>query len=94
MSIILFYSMPGCGFCSKAESELQSEISSGKVKKLPHTQAPSHVNGFPHFTCNNKSSSGYINKKSLFIALNYSSNSIENYKHNNQIKYIDNFIGI
>ena len=28
---ILFYKMPGCGWCDKAESVLSKEISSGEI---------------------------------------------------------------
>jgi len=64
--------MQGCGFCAKAMKLFEQEISNGKIIVKPHLEAPSDVNGFPHFlnTDNGKSKSGLpSNKESLFSIL-------------------------
>jgi glutaredoxin len=47
--IIAFFFMPGCGHCEKCKTMLSNEISQGLVQLVPHTKAPKHVRGFPHF---------------------------------------------
>ena len=46
---ILFFFMPGCGFCEKCKKMFAKEISQGLIQLMPHTKAPKHVRGFPHF---------------------------------------------
>lgn len=57
---INFYFMKGCGFCNKAKDMLKPQIDSGMIVMLPHTEAPSGISGFPHFTSRqtNKSHTG------------------------------------
>ena len=47
--VIAFFFMPGCGHCENCKNMLSKEISQGLVQLLPHTKAPKHVRGFPHF---------------------------------------------
>ena len=46
---IVFFFMPGCGHCEKCKNMFANEIKQGLVKLMPHTKAPKHVRGFPHF---------------------------------------------
>ena len=46
---IVFFFMPGCGHCEKCKKMFANEISQGLVQLMPHTKAPKHVRGFPHF---------------------------------------------
>lgn len=75
MTIIL-YKMNGCGFCNKAEQELQNEIANGDVVVKSHTEAPSGITGFPHFenVQNKKSHTGFAKKEKLMIILGYKEN--------------------
>ena len=41
--------MPGCGHCEKCKNMFANEISQGLIQLVPHTKAPKHVRGFPHF---------------------------------------------
>jgi hypothetical protein len=72
---INFYSMgQNCGWCVKAENLLQEQIKSGEIVKLPDSQAPSGVNGFPYFLnpANGLSHSGYPgDKQTLYNKLQY-----------------------
>ena len=47
--VIAFFFMPGCGHCENCKNMLSQEIAQGLVQLLPHTKAPKHVRGFPHF---------------------------------------------
>ena len=49
MALVIMFSMPGCGYCTKAKKILSDDIASGKVVVKPHTDAKG-VSGFPHFT--------------------------------------------
>ena len=51
--MIIFYSMKGCGFCTKAKDMLKDEIAQGLVIVKPSSEAPEGINGFPHFTSSN-----------------------------------------
>jgi hypothetical protein len=72
---INFYSMgQNCGWCVKAENLLQEQIKSGEIVKLPASQAPSGVNGFPYFLnpANGLSHSGCPgDKQTLYNKLQY-----------------------
>ena len=46
---IVFFFMPGCGHCEKCKKMFANEISQGLIQLMPHTKAPKHVRGFPHF---------------------------------------------
>ena len=46
---IVFFFMPGCGHCEKCKNMFANEISQGLIQLVPHTKAPKHVRGFPHF---------------------------------------------
>jgi len=46
---IVFFFMPGCGHCEKCKKMFAKEISQGLIQLMPHTKAPKHVRGFPHF---------------------------------------------
>ena len=77
---IIFYSMGNmCGHCVAAERGLVAEMSSGQVIKKNSSEAPHGVNGFPHFTYNGVSSSGWGGKKNLFDRLGYKPDILENF---------------
>ena len=46
---IIFYSMPGCGFCVKSKELLKPQIDSGKIIQKPSSEAGGKFNGFPAF---------------------------------------------
>ena len=46
---IIFYSMPGCGYCVKAEQLLKKQIQDGTVIKKSASEANGQFNGFPAF---------------------------------------------
>ena len=58
--MIIFYNMPGCGFCQKAQEILSEYIKNKSVVVKNYKEAPSNVNGFPYFvnTENKKSYTG------------------------------------
>ena len=68
--MIIFYSMNGCGYCSKAKKELASEIASGLVVIKDAGEAKG-VNGFPHFEnpSTGAKHTGYAPKAELFQKL-------------------------
>ena len=55
---IIFYKMPGCGWCDKAENLLSSQISSGEIIVKSYKEAPRDASGFPYFMYGNKSFAG------------------------------------
>lgn len=69
---ILFYKMPGCGWCDKAENLLLREISSGEIIVKSYKEAPDGVGGFPYFMYGDKSFSGCPpSKDHLYEKLGY-----------------------
>ena len=83
--MINFYHMKGCPHCVLANTELQSLIDSGKVKKLPMEDAANKgVKGFPFFEYVDadgivlKTSTGWGGKQNLFNNLGYIE-TFENY---------------
>lgn len=66
--MITFYSMPGCGFCRKAEQLFAKELASGEMVKRPHTSAPAGVRGFPTFQHGDKMHSGLPSSKTMLYA--------------------------
>ena len=66
--------MEGCGHCESAKIALDSEINSGIIRKIPHTNAPADLRAFPHFVNNDngKAVTGWPrNKEELYKQLDY-----------------------
>jgi glutaredoxin len=77
MTTIKFYTMSGCGYCTKAHDLLKNEINRGEVEVLSSHKAPSSVSGFPYFEYKNKTHTGYPQTvNALHKALEYNK---ENY---------------
>ena len=78
---IIFYSMPGCGHCINAMSELKKEIENNTIIMKHSSTAPNGVMGFPYFTNGNKSITGYPgSKQKLFEVLGYVGGRLKNQK--------------
>ena len=72
-----FYSMPGCGFCQRAEELFSTELGNGTMVKKPSSEAKG-VTGFPHFTFNEKTHTGLPSSKAeLYTKLDF---NVENYQ--------------
>ena len=70
---IIFYSMKGCGFCTKAQKMFAEELANGEIIMKPSNEAPKSVRGFPTFSYKNKLHSGLpSSKEELYIKLKYS----------------------
>jgi hypothetical protein len=54
---IIFYKMPGCYYCDKAEELFKDEIAQGVIVVKPSTEAPPRVSGFPFFVNPNNGTS-------------------------------------
>lgn len=70
-----------CGFCVKAEALLADEIKAGRIKKLPASEAPPGIDGFPAFVLGDKKHMGLpSSKEALYKSLGYVA---ESYSHGN-----------
>tara|TARA_Y100000389_G_C17300950_1_gene432954 strand:+ start:176 stop:469 length:294 start_codon:yes stop_codon:yes gene_type:complete len=78
--MIIFVSMNGCGFCTKAKQALATEIMNNEVKVMSPEEAlesnyfsKSDLQAFPTFlnVKNNKIEKGFRSKDHLFSALEY-----------------------
>jgi glutaredoxin len=76
---ILFYSMQGCGYCTKAKQMFAEELASGEMIEKPAHEAGDGVNGFPHFKSEYGEHTGLPrSKEALYAKLNGDSNEDSN----------------
>jgi hypothetical protein len=59
--LVHFYSMRGCGWCTKSKELLKDQIAAGQVIMKDAKDAPPETRGFPYFESpvTGKSMSGY-----------------------------------